>query len=266
MASLVLGQATGNGNTGTGNGNTGTGTGNGNTGTGNGNTGTGGTNNGGTTTTTPGNNGNSNSNNVSAPCVPSVNTQPGAIFLLAPNANNIATNYGVIGGNLNITWTYNVSILEYSGVVTCEMERAGTMTPNSINIYWAYVPKANALEISQAPTPKTFYGNPLIAQNLPGATTSFIWPISGLQPGNYLLRIVADGLDPQYYMEVNPGQSQCYKQGQAFPGVSLSPFMIAGNNQLVSYPDHNGPSSLGARVKVGLVVGFVGLCVSLLAV
>ncbi|KAJ3074312.1 GTPase-activating protein [Podochytrium sp. JEL0797] len=177
------------------------------------------------------NSGNSGTNNSSAPCVPNQNAQPGGIYLIAPNGNSLATNYGVVGGNLNITWSYSLN----------------AVTPATISIYWARSATNNGFDSSSAPTPKTFYENPAIALNIPGSPSHYIWKIDGLQPGDYELRIVGDGLDPQYYMQMNPGQVQCYKQGQPFPGKSLAPFVIAGNNQLVSYPEVWGPEGAGGN-------------------
>ncbi|ORY47865.1 hypothetical protein BCR33DRAFT_714919 [Rhizoclosmatium globosum] len=177
--------------------------------------------------------------NATKPCVPNANVQPGAIFLLSPSPNNIQTSAGVVGGTVNITWSYD----------------KGTVIPSTINIYYAKIAQTNALVAAPGVTPKTYYSNQPIASNLPGSTTSYIWTVSGIVPGLYQLRIVGDGLDPQYYMETHPGQTQCYKQGQAFPVTSYQPFVIADNSQLASYPDSWGPLSFGTRtVSVGVAL------------
>ncbi|KAJ3018263.1 UNVERIFIED_CONTAM: hypothetical protein HDU68_011247 [Siphonaria sp. JEL0065] len=226
FAASVVGQGTGTGNTGTGNttGNT-------------------------TTITLPGilgGNAVGATNNASQPCVPNSSAQPGAIFLLSPNTNNVQTSAGVVGGKLNITWAYD----------------RNTMIPNTIAIYYAEMPASNALVVASAPTPATYYSNIPIAQNLPGSATYYIWPITGLTPGNYLLRIVGDGIDLPYYTQQHPGQVQCYKANQAFPGQSQAAFAIAGNSQLVGFPDNFGPVSWGtttAQKGTGLAVFVVGV-------
>ncbi|TPX70512.1 hypothetical protein CcCBS67573_g06505 [Chytriomyces confervae] len=183
-------------------------------------------------------------NNASAPCVFNNNAQPGAIFILTPNANNILNSAAVVGGKLNITWSYSDT----------------TVIPNTIAIYWAYVPTSNGLTQTQAPTPQKFHDNP-IATNIAGSERSYVWSIGTLQPGNYLLRIVADDIDPQFYAAINPGKVQCYKAGQPFPGTSMTAFAIAGNSQLVGYSDTFGPSNSGERMfaAVACVLAWMAL-------
>ncbi|KAJ3241259.1 hypothetical protein HDU81_001244 [Chytriomyces hyalinus] len=186
-------------------------------------------------------------NNASVPCVFNNNAQPGAIFILTPNANNILNSAAVVGGKLNVTWSYSDT----------------SVIPNALTIYWAYVPTSNGLTPTQAPTPQKFHEN-AIATNIPGNSRSYIWQVGSLQPGNYLLRIVADDIDPQYYMAVNPGKVQCYKAGQPFPGTSMTAFAIAGNSQLVAYSDNFGPSNSGGKLMVGLACSLAWILLVLL--
>ncbi|KAJ3129658.1 hypothetical protein HK100_008490 [Physocladia obscura] len=181
-----------------------------------------------TTATSGGSNSKGNTTTSSnSTCVYDSTAQPGSIFLLTPNSNNVQKSAAVIGGNLNITWSYNI----------------GTTIPTSIDIYWANVPSSNGLVAASAPTAATFYSNPPIATNIPGSKTTYIWKVTNLQPGNYELRIVGDNIDPAYYITQHPGENQCYKSNQAFPATSLSPFVVAGNNQLVTYPNNYGASN-----------------------
>ncbi|KAJ3086698.1 hypothetical protein HK100_008620 [Physocladia obscura] len=175
---------------------------------------------------------NSTSSASNSSCVYDNSAQPGSIFLLSPNSNDIEKSATVVGGNLNITWSYN----------------SDTTIPTKINIYWANVPVSNALVAASAPTAATFYSNPSVASSIPGSQTSYIWKVSGLQPGNYKLRIVGDGIDPSYYVIQHPGEVQCYKSNQAFPATSLSTFVVAGNTQLVTYQNNYGPSNLGVAI------------------
>ncbi|KAJ3203260.1 hypothetical protein HDU82_006713 [Entophlyctis luteolus] len=163
---------------------------------------------------------------------------PGSIIIESPNGNVLAESAAVVGGKLNITWEYNV----------------GTTVPKSIAIYYANIPSSGASTIA------SYYDNSAIVTNLDGATTTFIWTIPGLQTGNYKLRIVGDGIDPAYYSIVHTGQSQCFANGQALPGTSLVPFVIAGNSQLVSFADNYGPSNgaLPVHGYLGVLVFAVG--------
>ncbi|KAI8611715.1 hypothetical protein BC830DRAFT_1140104 [Chytriomyces sp. MP71] len=181
--------------------------------------------------------GNVKVNNVSQPCIPNNNNQQGSIFILTPSANSLQNSAAVVGGKLNITWLYGDN----------------TVRPAILAIYYANIPINNGLTITKAPTPADYYPNPVVT-NLPGTSTSYLWLVKDLQPGNYVLRIVGDGIDPQYYAAANPGKVQCWKQGQPFPGTSLQAFAVSGNSQLIGYPDSFGPSSGVGRMSAGVAL------------
>ncbi|KAJ3129657.1 hypothetical protein HK100_008489 [Physocladia obscura] len=174
-----------------------------------------------TETSTSGSNTTSITVTSSSTCVTNSSAEPGSIYMLSPTSNDLDTSAAVVGGKLNFTWSYG----------------SGTTTPKLINLYWALIPTSNDLTTVSEVTAATYYENTPVATNISGLSMSYMWTVTGLQPGNYKFRIVADGIDLAYYTLEHTGEVQCYKSGQAFPATSTESYVIAGNSQLVQYPN-----------------------------
>ncbi|KAI9091021.1 hypothetical protein DFS34DRAFT_636459 [Phlyctochytrium arcticum] len=157
-------------------------------------------------------NGTTNGNTTQpAPPIPACGVRPGTIVVDSPRSTTV----GSVGGSLNISWHYS------------EFVDTARFPQKKLSLFYQRADGAITLD-----------GWKPIVDNLPRDTTNYTWVVPPLQDAFYLVRYVADDLDPQRV----PANGGCVPD--TFPGpTSCQQFKIMNLLPLVEEPDTMGPNS-----------------------
>ncbi|RKP00527.1 hypothetical protein CXG81DRAFT_19522 [Caulochytrium protostelioides] len=167
----------------------------------------------------------------SATATAACGNSPGVIQIMTPTSSS----YLQVGTEFNITWQYSA------------LTNTSQFPAKSLVLY--YQNQASTATWTESP-----------GLNISTRAKSFLWKPPQMADGNYKVRLVADGLDPQQKMG-----GTCIPNGFPGPGTSAT-FRIINNIQLPQYPDSYGPNSgasthwtTGQRWRAAMIGGATAL-------
>ncbi|KAJ1564679.1 hypothetical protein HK096_006812, partial [Nowakowskiella sp. JEL0078] len=139
---------------------------------------------------------------------------PGAFSLSNPTQYTVAE----VGNTLNISWSYTAQT------------NVNRFPNKSIDIYFqstvSYSSTKWEKNVTLGLSPKAMF---------------YLWKIPQVQNGDFVIRLVADGIDPI------TSSTTCVPEGAPIPYIS-SQFLVVNPVQLATYPDPFPPSSSALKL------------------